>query len=122
MEQKLVIDGILSSMNKVIGANRSNRYIGARLKRASTEMVAYYCLAQNLKPFKNKIDLNITFKCKDRRTDKDNIISTTKFILDGLVLAGIIPNDGWSEIGDLNYKFSVDKENPQTIVEMVEVN
>ena len=122
MEQKLVIDGILSSMNKVIGANRSNRYIGARLKRDNTEMVAYYCLAQNLKPFKKKIDLNITFKCKDRRTDKDNIISTTKFILDGLALAGIIPNDGWSEIGDLNYKFFVDKENPQTIVEMVEVN
>lgn len=121
MVQILVIDGILSSMNKVIGANRSNRYIGARLKRDNTEMVAYYCLSQNLKPFKNKIDLEITFKCKDRRTDKDNIISTTKFILDGLVMAGIIKNDGWSEIGNLNYKFDIDKNNPQTIVKMYEI-
>lgn len=120
IKQVLEIDCILSSMNKVIQANRSNRYVGAKIKKKNTELVAWSCKAQKIKPFKNKINLNITFYCKDRRTDKDNIISTTKFILDGLVEAGVIPNDGWNEIGNLNYYFDIDKKQPRTIVEMEE--
>lgn len=120
IKQVLEIDCILSSMNKVIQANRSNRYVGAKIKKKNTELVAWSCKAQKIKSFKKKINLNITFYCKDRRTDKDNIISTTKFILDGLVEAGVIPNDGWNEIGNLNYNFKIDKKKPRTIIEMEE--
>lgn len=121
IKQVLELDCILTSMNKVIQANRSSKYVGAKMKKDNTKLVAWNCKAQEIKPFGKKIDLDITFHCKDKRTDKDNIISTTKFILDGLVEAGVIPNDGWSEIGNLNYNFKIDKKRPRTIVEMEEV-
>ena len=36
---------------------------------------------------------------RDCRADSDNIVAgTRKFVLDGLIEAGIIRNDGWDEI------------------------
>mgnify|MGYP002083607042 FL=1 len=45
-----------------------------------------------------------------------------KMILDGLVVAGVIKNDGWSEIGSINNHFEVDKDNPRVEVVLKETN
>ena len=44
-----------------------------------------------------------------------------KFIIDGLVKAGVLKNDGWAQIGDLNHSFEVDKENPRIEVILEEI-
>lgn len=122
MKQRLIIRGQLAAANEIVNKNRLNRYAGAKQKKENTDIVAWECKAQKLQPFKNKIDLDITFYCKNRRKDKDNILSgAIKFILDGLIAAGIIVNDGWKEIGKFNFDFEVDKENPRIEIEMSEI-
>ena len=122
MKQKLIIKGELAAANEITNKNRVNKYAGAKLKRNNTDLIYYECLAQKLKPFNNQIDLDITFHCKNKRKDKDNILSgAIKVILDGMIKAGIIVNDGWKEIGKFNFEFAVDKDNPRIEIEMREV-
>ena len=122
MKQKLIIPGQLAAVNEIINQNRINRFIGAKQKKENTNIVYYECLAQKLKPFKNKIDLDITFYCKNKRKDKDNILGgAIKFILDGLIAAEIITNDGWKEVGKFNFDFEVDKNDPRIEIEMSEL-
>lgn len=55
------------------------------------------------------------------RRDPDNIAAAVKFIWDGLVEAGVIPNDGWKENGGWSNHFEVDKDNPRIEVVIKEV-
>lgn len=68
-----------------------------------------------------KIDLDITWICKDKRKDKDNIAAGIKFILDGLVVAGVIADDGWKQVNSFKHNFKVDKYNPRVEVKIREV-
>lgn len=68
-----------------------------------------------------RIDLDITWYCKNKRKDKDNIAAGIKFILDGLVKAGTIENDGWKQVNNFSHSFKVDKDNPRVEVEIKEV-
>ena len=63
----------------------------------------------------------ITFRwlCKNKKKDKDNIAFAKKFILDGLVEAGVIKNDGWDDIEGFQDEFEIDAKNPRIEVEIV---
>lgn len=121
MNQILTIPGELPSMNVVIDANRAHRQAGATVKKQATEIVYWYAHEQ-LKPMDEPVDVVITWYCKDKRQDKDNISSAIKFILDGVVDAGKLQGDGWKHIGDISHKFKVDKENPRIEVIFEEVD
>ena len=56
-----------------------------------------------------------------QKRDKDNIIAGQKFVLDGLVAAGIIENDGWKQVGNIFHYFEVDSENPRVEILIEEV-
>ena len=43
-------------------------------------------------------------------------------ILDGLVVAGVIKNDGWGQIGEICHRFTVDKQDPRVEVKITEVS
>lgn len=116
----IIIPGELPDMNQIISASKDHWGSYSSLKKANTQLVAF-CTKRDTKRKYNKIDLEITWYCKDRRKDKDNIMAGTKFILDGLVAAGTIKNDGWANVGDINHKFKVDKENPRIEVRVTEV-
>lgn len=106
----IVIPGELPDLNTIIDESKKHWAEYNRMKKEYTEMVAW--LAKGKGKFK-KINLDITWVCKDRRKDKDNIAAGVKFILDGLVMAGVIKNDGWNQIGDIVHRFEVDKNNPR---------
>ena len=115
----IVIPGELPDLNTIIDESKKHWAEYNRMKKEYTEMVAW--LAKGKGKFK-KINLDITWVCKDRRKDKDNIMAGgLKMILDGLVVAGVIKNDGWSEIGSINNHFEVDKDNPRVEVCITEV-
>lgn len=116
----LVIPGRLPGMNEITDAARGNRYIAAKMKKEYTEMVALYAMAAKL-PRMEKVDVMILWHEPDKMRDKDNIHAGIKFILDGLVKAGIIPNDNWAHIGDITHKFDVDRRNPRIEVILEEV-
>lgn len=62
------------------------------MKKEWTELVEGYARKASFK-FKGPIEINFLYLEPNRKRDPDNIISAKKFILDGMVNAGMIPND-----------------------------
>lgn len=119
---KLVIPGQLLGLNEIIDLSKKGKgsyQPYAIAKKDYTEQIAWLAKSQIKNKYK-KINVEIEWICKNKRRDKDNIIAGTKFILDGLVLAGVIENDGWKQIGDINHKFDVDRDNPRIVVKIEE--
>lgn len=112
MIQTLIIPIGLPGMNEMIRANRGTKagyHTGANQKKTYTDMVATLAKEQ-LEACRGQVDVHIHWVMKDKRKDKDNIMAGQKFIFDGLVEAGILPNDGWKEIGDITHTFTIGKE------------
>lgn len=91
------IDMKLPSLNEVILKNRTNRYMGAKLKRQVQDDIGWFIQVaihnDSLHPVMKESVLNIHYHEKTRRRDVDNIQSAQKFILDALVENGILPDD-----------------------------
>lgn len=119
---KLVIPRTLPGLNEYITAERTSKYKGAAMKRTSQQMVIT-CAKQQLRGFRpERVIMRYKFYERDRRRDKDNIASfARKVIQDGLVAAGVLKNDGWSEIEGYTDEFFVDKKRPRIEVEIEEV-
>lgn len=119
---RFIIPGQLGTLNEMIDEARANKYKSANKKRQYTNLVAWAIKQAKLRPINIKVDVVIKWYCPSKRKDKDNIMAGQKYIFDGLQLAGIIPNDGWNEIGDISHKFYVDKQAPRIEVELLEIN
>lgn len=107
---KFVIQGQLPDMNEIIKASKSHYGAYSSMKKKYTEIVAWSAI--NL-PIIESADFEIVWYCKNKRKDKDNIRAGLKFILDGIVQAGKLENDGWKQVGDISDRFEVDKNNPR---------
>ena len=60
--------------------------------------------------------------CRNRRKDPDNISSAgRKIILDGLVTAGILQDDGWKQVSSFTDNFEIDAVNPRIEVIISEI-
>ena len=93
-----------------------NKYKGASIKREVTDIIYWEAKSQKLKPVSKPVHISITWYCKNKKKDPDNIAFAKKFILDGLVKAGVLENDGWKQIEGFTDKFEVDKKNPRVEV------
>lgn len=111
-----VIPGELPAMNEMIGQNRLNVYAGAALKKRATKWVEGAVKSAGVQEIAEKVDLRCTWYCKNRRKDPDNTASAVKFILDGLVSAGVLENDGWKNVGRISHEFAIDKVAPRVEV------
>ena len=117
---KFEIPGRLPGLNEIIDAakqGKGNYQPYARMKEEYTTMVAW--LAKKL-PAYEKVALIITWHEPDRRRDPDNIMAGQKFILDGLVQAGTIPNDSQKHIKGIVHRFRVDRKEPRVEVEIID--
>ena len=113
---KFEIPGRLPGLNEIIDAAKTHFGTYAKMKDEYTTTVAW--LAKKLPSYK-KVALIIAWYEPDRRRDPDNIMAGQKFILDGLVTAGTIPNDSQRYITGIMHRFGVDKQNPRIEVEIV---
>ena len=120
MNQTFEIPGRLPGMNEYSNACRSFAYKGARMKRDAEEAVMWAAKAAKLKPMKPGVVVSITWIEPNMRRDKDNIRTGVKFILDGLVKAGILDNDKWHWIADIRDSWMVTKANPRVVVELAD--
>ncbi|RLA40221.1 MAG: hypothetical protein DRR06_17780 [Gammaproteobacteria bacterium] len=94
---KLYIQGALPTLNQYINAERSSKFFAASMKKNATRSVALQLKTQ-VKEIIGICHYTFIWHCKDRRIDPDNICYAKKFILDGMVSAGIISNDGWANV------------------------
>jgi Holliday junction resolvase RusA-like endonuclease len=118
---KLEIPGRLPGLNEIIDAAKQGKgkyQPYAMMKEHYTTMIAW--LAKKL-PKYEKVGLLITWHEPDRRRDPDNITAGQKFILDGMVAAGTIPNDSQKHIKGILHRFGVDKQNPRVEVEIIDM-
>ena len=93
MTQQFIIPFRLPGYNRVNDANRTNAYVGAKLKRDVEAGVCMIITAAHLKPVKQQCIVHIVFTEPNRRRDVDNVESAKKFILDALVHSGVLEND-----------------------------
>jgi Holliday junction resolvase RusA-like endonuclease len=118
---KFEIPGRLPGLNEIIDAAKHGMYKYqpyAKMKAKYTNMVAW--LAKKL-PTYERVAIIITWYEPNRHRDPDNISAAQKFIFDGLVAAGTIPDDSQRHIKGIVHRFRVDKENPRVEVEIVDV-
>lgn len=115
---RLTIPGELPTMNEIVAVSKKHHMAYASMKKKYTDLVHLH--ASNL-PKVDRADFLIIWYCKNRRKDKDNIMAGAKFILDGLVNAGVIENDGWAQVGNIFHVFKVDKDNPRVEIEITSI-
>ena len=92
-----IIEEKLPSLNEVIGKNRANKMMGAKLKKdVQSRILTYMQIAHvmgHLEPQEKQCTISITWHEKSKRRDVDNIQSAQKFILDAMVEGGILKDD-----------------------------
>lgn len=114
---RLTIKGVLPDLNAEINAAKKH-WAAYRDKKA--EWTWSVCMqVKQQKPPKAPTPARISFQwfVPNKRKDPDNIAFAKKYILDGLVSAGVLENDSHKQIHGFSDSFCVDKENPR-----VEIN
>jgi len=118
--QSFFIPTTLPSLNEIISAAKSGHGRGnaySRMKKSVTDVVCWCAKEAKLEPM-DKVTILFYWKEKSMRKDPDGFTTGKKFICDGLVKAGVLPDDGWKYIMGFSDKWEVDKENPGVYVEL----
>ena len=112
----------LPGMNEIIGAASKNRYAYAAMKKTWTERVAMRIMLEKQGKLSfNRVTVLCEWKEPNNRRDPDNCFAAVKFILDGMVKAGLIKQDSRKYIDGIAHKFgNNDKENPGVWVQVIE--
>jgi hypothetical protein len=105
--QTYSIPGRLPDLNTEIRAAKAHWSNYARTKKAWTLKCA--SAARGLKPCREAINLYCLWKAANKRIDPDNLAFATKYILDGLVAARVLPDDNWKYVKSIHHSFTVDK-------------
>ena len=121
MQIEITIPGELPDLNEIIRIAKSHFAAYAKAKGVHTEAVAWECVGCPRGQLTMPVDIICTWITKDLRKDPDNVSAGVKFILDGLVQAGVLPDDRRKQINSIKHEFGVDKHNPRVEVVLTEV-
>lgn len=111
---KFEISGRFPSLNEYIGLCRRNRYRANAMKKRETTRAA--SAARGLDPFTRPVVVSFLWVEPNRRRDLDNVAFAKKFVLDGLVWAGVIENDNATHVVGLRDDFAYDSKDPRVEV------
>ncbi len=117
---RVTIPGRFPSLNEYTAANRSDYRLGAKMKRQETERVAW--AAKGKGKIKGPYKVRVVWYEKDRRRDVDNVEFAIKYILDGLVLAGVVEGDSQRFVNHIEHCVEVDPKNPRIVVDVIKEN
>lgn len=117
---KFTIYGRFPGMNEIISSNRYSRFAGAGQKKKCTHSVISAIREAKLSPVDSlPVKLELTFYEPNNRRDVDNIIGGgMKFIMDGIVKAGILPDDSRKYVTGYSAYVKTDKEKPRIEIEI----
>lgn len=95
MSIALTYYGRLPGLNEMIGINRSNKFMGAKMKKGGQQELAnIFYLQANGEKITGHSTVYIRFYERDNRRDDDNVIGGgCKLLLDALTQAKIVPDD-----------------------------
>lgn len=119
--QRFFVPGPLPNMNEVISAAKGYNGRGfayKKMKEEWTGLVEESIRKAEIRPVES-CTVVLCWMEKNRRRDPDNITAGgTKFVMDGLVKAGILSGDGWDYVKGLLHSWHVDKDFPGVWVEI----
>ena len=100
------------TLNEYIKAerSRSGKYLASKIKRDHTIRVQNIALVKRFKLPDKCFKVCFTWVHPTNKQDPDNIAFAKKFVLDGLVKAGSLPNDGFKNISGFSDEFVHDKD------------
>lgn len=113
MEIIITLPGELPDLNSYLTELNRHRHMGAKMKKEATEFVAWHTKKYRTRDFNPPYHIAISWYCKNARKDPDNVIFAKKFIMDGLQLAGVIPQDTWKTISGFTDLLFIDKVKPR---------
>ena len=121
MKYKFEITKRLSGLNEYVKANRSNKYVGAKMKKQEQAYIIW-CIREQLG--NTKIDKPVvghfTWIEENKRRDLDNICFAKKFILDALVESGVLKDDNRKIVTNFTDSFEY-ADKSKVIVELEEI-
>lgn len=117
MTLQFTFNGEFTDLNTYIRAERSNRFMAAKIKKMETERVAYELMAPE--KVKGKAVISFDWYTVNERKDPDNVAFARKFLMDGMVMAGLLENDTRKCVKGFIDCFFVDKDNPRVEVTIV---
>ncbi len=97
------IEGKFPGMNNIVAASKAHYALYSKMKKENTEI--FRVATQNFEKFTEPVEITFTWFYKNIRRDPDNMMAAQKFALDGMVAAGVIPNDTGKEIASLIHNF-----------------
>lgn len=118
MRARMVIPGRMPGLNDYVRAERSNRFAASKMKKQQTERAGIAAVEQRMPSFSSRVEITFTWVEENRRRDMDNVAFAKKFILDGLVRAGVIHDDTPRYISSLTDRFAYDSRHPRIEVEV----
>jgi len=119
--QEITIPGELPNLNAALAGAKRHWSSYAQIKKQQTNKVAWIARGQ-LEPITAPVDLVFHWITKHRRVDPDNISHGSKYAIDGLVNAGILPDDGRRTIRSLTHLFpDPDPKAPRVTIRLIEI-
>lgn len=106
--QTIVLNFRLPGLNEIVGCNRSNRFIGAKQKKETEELIKTSLINQDIKPIQK--GSSFIFYWTISRRDPDNVSAGQKFIFDSLQEVGLLPNDNIDYVQEIHHCFKKGKE------------
>ena len=93
---KVEIKAKCPGMNDMIAAAKAHWAVYAKMKKDYTYIVSNAVMKAGFKCITNKCIIIVDWHEPEKgRRDPDNVFSAKKFIFDGLVSAGVLPNDNF---------------------------
>lgn len=110
-------------LNEHIAEERKNRFTGGKLKKQETEWVKYTCQRLKIPPILDyPVQVRFSWYIPNKKKDLDNIVFAKKYILDGLVAAGVLQGDGQKHVNFISdVKFVIGKNIPNEYGVEVEI-
>ena len=119
MFRRFTIPGPLPGLNEIIKENRSNRFDGATQKKEWTNYCANFLLGKKDGVFSSPVSLSFLWYEKNRKRDLDNISAGAKFVLDAMVMIGILKNDSQQYVREIHHiLMPPDPINPRVVIDI----
>lgn len=121
MMYKFTIYGTLPDLNAEIKAAKSHYAMYAKHKAAADDKVMW-CVREQLPGIviSGGFALAVKWYMPNKRKDHDNVYFGTKYILDGMKKAGLIPDDNPNHFnGGASHEPGLDRKHPRIIVRVL---
>lgn len=110
MRQHFTIKGRFCSLNEFYRMHYQKQ---GKVKRDSDAVVTWSAKQARIRPFDKPVEINCVWVEENRKRDLDNIMFGIKFVLDGLVKAGVLKDDSPRYVKRITHEVAYDSDNPR---------